>query len=269
MPDRPAAVAEAPPTAATASYRSQGYVHVAGVLTLEEIGEFRTEALAQLDRQEKQRWDGDYGNVMEWVADPELKSPAMRRLALHPAISAIAEQLAGRPLRLFKTELLRKRAGDSAATPAHLDAPAFPFQDSPVTLTAWVALTDVPVERGCLAFLPGSQLLLERVSDLTQLSWDVLADLPELVWHPRVAVPIRAGDVTFHHERTVHLAGANVTDMDRLSLTTVYMDAQATFAPGRIGVDQLSDLSGLGPDVMQSMAPGQPMDGDRFPRLSG
>lgn len=254
---------------AIAGYRAQGFVHIPAVLTPEEVEEFRADAREQLDRENKLQWDEDGGNVMEWVADPELKSRAMRRLALHPQVAAIAERLAGVPLRLFKTELLRKRPGDSAGTPPHIDAVAFPFRGAPVTLTAWVALTDVPVERGCMSFLPTSQLVVE--ADQAQVGWDPLASLPELAWRPRVVVPLRAGDVTFHHEQTVHLAGANLTDVDRISLTTVYMDAGATFAPERInlGLDgDIGDLTGLGPDVMRSMAPGQPMDGERFPRLS-
>jgi phytanoyl-CoA hydroxylase len=129
--------------------------------------------------------------------------------------------------------------------------------------------TDVPVERGCMSFLPTSQLVVEGQAELAQVGWDPLASLPELAWRPRVVVPLRAGDVTFHHEQTVHLAGANLTDADRISLTTVYMDAGATFAPERIGLDLAGDLSGLGPDVMRSMTPGRPMDGERFPLLSG
>jgi phytanoyl-CoA hydroxylase len=265
MPDRPAVTtAENLAVETVARYRADGFVHVPQVLTPEEIDSYLTDARAQLDREEKLSWD-DGGNVMEWVADPELKSQPMRKLALHPRVTAIAERLAGGPLRLFKTELLRKRGGDSTGTPGHIDAMAFPFRGAPVTLTAWVALTDVPVERGCMTFLPGSHLVMENQEDLAAAGWQPLEHVPELTWRPRVTVPVRAGDVTFHHDRTVHLAGANQTETDRISLTTVYMDASATFAPEVINLDLEGDISGLGPDVMKTMRSGQPMDGDRFP----
>jgi phytanoyl-CoA hydroxylase len=251
-----------------AAYRAQGFVHVPRVLTEEEVDDLLADAQRLLDREEKLSWDDGGGQVMEWVADPELKSEPMRALALHSRVTAIAERLAGVPLRLFKTELLRKRAGDSTATPAHVDAIAFPFRGAPVTLTAWVALTDVPVESGCMTFIPGSHLVLEDRADLADVGWQPLADLPELAWQPRVTVPIRAGDVTFHHEKIVHMAGDNRATADRISLTTVYMDAGATFAPETIDMALHGDLSGLGPDVMREMTSGQAMDGDRFPRLS-
>jgi phytanoyl-CoA hydroxylase len=254
------------PVETVASYRAQGFVHIPRVLDQEEVAGYLADARAQLDREEKLSWD-DGGNVMEWVADPELTSAAMRDLALHPRVAAIAERLAGAPLRLFKTELLRKRGGDSTETPAHIDAMAFPFRGAPVTLTAWVALTDVPVERGCMAFLPGSHLLMEDL-DPASAGWQPFEHVPELTWRPRVSVPLRAGDVTFHHDRTVHLAGANRTDVDRISLTSVYMDAAATFAPELINLDLQGDFSGLGPDVMRTMRSGQAMDGQRFPLLT-
>jgi phytanoyl-CoA hydroxylase len=82
-----------------------------------------------------------------------------------------------------------------------------------------------------------------------------------------VTVPVRAGGVTFHHDRTVHMAGANRTEDTRVSLATVYMDAGATFAPGAMASYLQGDSTGLGPGVMQDMQPGQPMDGERFPRV--
>jgi phytanoyl-CoA hydroxylase len=252
----------------TAAYRAQGFVHVPRVLTGEEVNDFLADAQRLLDREDKLSWDDDGGQVMDWVADPELKSDAMRDLALHPRVTVLAERLAGVPLRLFKTELLRKRAGDSTATPAHVDAMAFPFRGAPVTLTAWVALTDVPVEKGCMTFIPGTHLLLEDWAVLGDVGWQPLAGRPELAWQPRVTVPIRAGDVTFHHEKTVHMAGDNRTATDRISLTTVYMDAESTFAPETIDMRLDGDLSGLGPDVMRKMTSGQAMDGERFPILS-
>jgi phytanoyl-CoA hydroxylase len=260
-------VAETLSTTTIAAYRAQGFVHVPGVLTREEVDDLLAAARHQLDREEKLSWDDDGGTVMDWVADPELKSDAMRALALHPQVTAIAECLAGVPLRLFKTELLRKRAGVSTGTPAHVDAVAFPFRGAPVTITAWVALTDVPVESGCMTFIPGTHLVLEG-AELAEVGWQPLASLPELAWQPRVTVPIRAGDVTFHHEKTVHLAGGNRAATDRISLATVYMDAEATFAPETIAMNLDGDMSGLGPDTMRKMTPGQAMDGDRFPRVS-
>ncbi|WP_280265562.1 phytanoyl-CoA dioxygenase family protein [Nocardia wallacei] len=237
-------------------YRTQGYVHLPRVLDTAEVRRCRADAEELLDRQPKISWDDDArGNVMDWVADPERVSASMRHVALHPGITAIAERLAGRPLRMFKSELLRKRTTGSTTTPLHIDDPAFPIDGAPVTLTAWVALVDVPVERGCMSFLPGSH----HWPGGTPTGFaDPFEVRPELRWWPRVTVPLRAGDCTFHHSALVHMAGANATDDARISLATVYMDAEATFRPSPESPYQ---------DEVSGIDPGQPMDTDRYPRV--
>ncbi len=239
--------------AAIQQYRRDGYLHIPRALSQDEIREFLADAQDQLDRHEKISWDEEgNGNVMDWVAEPEAKSAAMRRLALHPGITGIAEKLAGQPLRMFKSELLRKRSPGGTRTPLHIDAPAFPV--SGAALTAWVALVDVPVERGCMSFVPGSQDWPQGMD----LSFDPFESRPELQWWPRVTVPLRAGDCTFHDARLVHMAGANETDTARISLATVYMDAAATYHP---------DADQPYQDEVNGIEPGQPFDTDRYPRV--
>ncbi len=41
-----------------------------------------------------------------------------------------------------------------------VDEPAFPVRGAPVTLTAWVAHVDVPVEKGCMTFHSGSHRIV-------------------------------------------------------------------------------------------------------------
>ncbi|MFI9403718.1 phytanoyl-CoA dioxygenase family protein [Nocardia sp. NPDC052316] len=241
------------------SYRSRGYVRIPSVLSVDEVAQCLADAQEQLERHEKLSWDtpGE-GNVMDWIAEPEAKSAVMRRLALHPGITGIAERLAGRPLRMFKSELLRKRTTGGTRTPLHIDAPAFPIAGSASTLTAWVALVDVPVERGCLTFIPGSHELPQRED-----AWfiDPFDAHPELRWWPQVTVPLRAGDCTFHDARLVHSAGANETETARISLATVYMDAAATYNPAPAGAEPTYQ------DEVPGIEPGQPFDTDRYPLI--
>ncbi|SEF65410.1 Ectoine hydroxylase-related dioxygenase, phytanoyl-CoA dioxygenase (PhyH) family [Thermomonospora echinospora] len=237
-----------------AGYRRDGFVHVPRVLHAAEIEEFLSDALDVLAAEEKTRWGEDGATVLDFVENSQLKSEAMRRLALHPRITGVAERLAGAPLRLFKSELLRK-SGGSRPTEAHFDEFALPFSGAEVGLTAWVALVDVPMERGCLTFVPGSHRLppSERAAD----AWDAYGR-EEVRWMPRVAVPVRAGDCTFHHTRVVHAAGGNATDRTRISVATVYMDAAAVFRP--TGNEHIDGLAGGGEPVA-----GQPLQGERFP----
>ena len=78
---------------------------------------------------------------------------------------------------------------------------------------------------------------------------------PELRWAARVTVPLRAGDVTLHHRRTAHCAGANHTAQNRVSMLITYTDAQATYQP-------LPGHDGL------PYSPGQPLPDERYPLIS-
>lgn len=242
-------------------YRRDGFVHVPGVLGESEVEGFRRTATELLAEERAVHWGEGSDTILDFVMDAHLKSTPMRDLSLHPRVTEIAERLAGAALRVFKLELLRKGPNRSRPTAAHLDDFALPFtgEPEPVGLTAWVALVDVPVERGCMNFVGGSHLLppSERPSD----AWEPLGR-SEVRWLPRVHVPIRAGDCTFHHIRVVHGAGANESDRSRLSAATVYMDAAAVYRP--TGNQEIDELSGAG-----ELVPGSPLVGERFPLVGG
>jgi len=246
-------------------YREQGFLHVPGVLTADETAKFLDAAEQALVEHETVKWDLGAGHVaFDWVPDVDQRSPVLRRLALHPRVTEIATALTGGRLRLFKSELLRKRpAGEMVITPAHDDRKTWPFTGSPAPVTAWVALVDVPVERGCMSFIPGSHLR-SPAAEADQDRADVypLSYWPELAAMPRITVPLLAGDVTFHHDRTIHLAGANRTEVTRIAQTTVYMPESATFRHSKYYAGWGTTDPDLG-----GLQPGQPLDGPRFPTV--
>jgi len=271
--------------AAVRRYREQGFLHVPQVLAPEEVAAHLQEAIRLFGEREKVSWEDEAGNVMDWVADVEAISEHMRHLALHPRIAAAAERLAGCDLRLFKSELLLKRATGAVMTPWHVDEPAFPVSGAPVTLTAWVALVDVPVEKGCMTFASGSHRMVDfdAAPDLEpadpadlpddEAMWAQMMNpfiaWPALEWAPRVTVPIRAGDCTFHHSRTAHCAGTNAGGSPRYSLASVYVDAAARHDPDRFPTwgDEADDETGQ-PTALRGIKSGAPLPDDLFPRLA-
>lgn len=58
------------------------------------------------------------------------------------------------PLRVWGDEVLTKYPQDSGPTARHDDM-TFEALDTRISLNVWIALADVPVERGCLTFLSG------------------------------------------------------------------------------------------------------------------
>jgi ectoine hydroxylase-related dioxygenase (phytanoyl-CoA dioxygenase family) len=222
------------------SYRRDGFARVQGVLAPEEVERYRQRALelAAEGKGPSYRKNPFVQRVNVWRRDS-----TMRELTLHPRLAELAEALAGVQLRLWHDHILIKEPHVSTPTEFHFDAPDHPLH-SDHQLSAWVALVDVPVERGCMSFIPGSH----RGSDHPNVDLEepqALEDaVPELTWAPRVTVPLRAGDCTFHHGLCAHAAGANVTDIPRVAHVIIYMDADARFT----GAEHLvTDPLGLEP----------------------
>jgi phytanoyl-CoA hydroxylase len=239
-------------------FRERGFTHAPNLLTAGEVARFRAAAEEALT--ERSRTDEEFGTRIVATTDAWEHHPVLRELALHPRLGAIAGELAGMPLRVWGGEVLRKDPGRSAPTGWHDDL-TFALLDSRLIFNAWIALVDVPAERGCLTFLPGSHRrggphrvpLAEHAADPDDY---LFTRWPELRWSARVTVPVRAGDATFHQARTAHYAGTNASDEPRLSFLVTFTDADATYRP----------LPGHDP---LDLRPGQSLPDDRYPRAPG
>ncbi|GAA2214848.1 hypothetical protein GCM10009850_103140 [Nonomuraea monospora] len=241
------------PQELVAAYREHGFVRVRGVLTPDQIQRFRAgaEAFLAAHRAESLEKQGVFSQLVNvWQHDETLSE-----LTLDPRLGRIAEQLAGFPLRIWHDQLLVKEPHNNAATEFHQDRPYWPHTGDRLPLSAWIALVDVPPERGCMTFLPGTQHRTGlRPQDLHDED-DLFAADPSLRWTPRVTVPLRAGDCTFHSGYTGHMALPNRTGQARLAHVTIYMD-EATRHSG--DAHPVTDPLGL--------AAGDRLDGPAFPR---
>lgn len=238
-----------------AAYRAQGFLRVPEVFTAEEVDQYRSAAERAADSMENIHG----GSIFTQVVDVWRKDDTLRKLTMHEGLAARAAQLSGVPLRLWHDQLLIKPPHNGAATEFHQDQPYWPHSGSRHDLSAWVALVDVPVERGCMTYLPGSQHGYEglRSQDLSD-SMDLFRIAPDLAWAARTTVPLRAGDVTFHNGMTVHTAAPNKTDESRIAQVVIYVDAQVKFSGAPHPV-----TDGLG------LSAGELLPNDRFPAFDG
>jgi hypothetical protein len=220
-----------------ARYRRDGFIHLPGVVSPQNAARCAEAALAARDRLSDVHSGAAFTQLLQlWRHDDTL-----RELTLDPGLAGIATRLAGIPLRLWHDQLLIKEPHNGAATEFHQDQPYWPHGNSRHALSAWVALVDVPVERGCMTFIPGSHGLRGlRPQDLTD-STDLFRLAPELAWQERVTVPLRAGDCTFHNAYLAHTATPNLTDDPRIAHVVIYVDADLTYlgAPRHVVTDPL------------------------------
>ena len=239
-----------------ASYRRQGFVHIPGIISQAEAAEFREAALELVPRI-KSYAQGAARDVFTQLVNVWRVDERMRLLTLHPNVGGVAERLAGIPLGLWHDHILIKQPHNNAPTEFHQDQPYWPHANCRQALSAWIALCDVPVERGCMTFIPGSQKETDlRAQDLTDAQ-SLFRMRPELQWAPRVTIPLRAGDCTFHHARCAHMATPNYTDDPRVAHIVIFIDAATTYAKQPHVV---TDPLGL--------QEGQVIEGELFPRVA-
>lgn len=231
-------------------YRRDGFVVLRGVLEPDRVAGWRTAALAASERLADIQGNAVFTqNVDVWREDQ-----ALAQLTRHPLLGAIAEQLAGVPLRLWHDHLLIKAPRNDRATEFHQDQPYWPHTGARHTLTAWVPLGDVPVERGCMTFLPGSHEHEGLAAQDLEQAGSLFEVAPDLQWRERVTIPLRAGDLTFHNGLCGHMATPNATDEARVAHAIIYVDAQTRYSGAPHPV-----TDGLG------LEPGAGLDDERFP----
>jgi ectoine hydroxylase-related dioxygenase (phytanoyl-CoA dioxygenase family) len=127
-------------------------------------------------------------------------------------------------IQLWATQLLFKPpGGENAANVGwHQDIQYWKESWEGEVFTAWLAITDVPLNRGPVRFIPGSH----RWGQLENTSfWET--DLSSQ--HAGIHIPpgeewrevpgiLKSGGISFHHNATLHGSGPNLDDKPRIGL---------------------------------------------------
>jgi len=151
--------------------------------------------------------------------------PVIKEFVFGKRFAGIARDLMGVDgVRLWHDQALFKQPG-GRITDMHQDTTYWPLNTEKTT-TMWAALCDVPVEKGCLGFIPGSHRYgVKEYVDIFEHP-----HLPEAVKGTKlVNVPLRAGDATFHTGLTFHAANSNKTSETREAMTVIYFEDGATY----------------------------------------
>ncbi len=152
--------------------------------------------------------------------------PAIKEFVFAKRFVGIARDLIqAEHVRLWHDQALFKEPG-GRITDAHQDCSYWPVNEPHHTITMWLALTDVPKEKGCLYFYPNSNNPDQReYVDIFKNPHQ-----PEfLSKSEKVFVPLKAGDATFHSGLTFHGAGNNQTTEMRTAMTIIYIKDGVTF----------------------------------------
>jgi len=147
-------------------------------------------------------------------------------LVRHPRILDAIEDLIGPDILCWTTNFFIKEPRDPAFVSWHQDSTYWGLEPHDV-VTAWLALSDAPVESGAMKFLPGSHLRDQiphrdtyHKDNLLTRGQEVAVDVDE---RQAIDVPLRAGEISLHHIRLVHGSKPNTTGNRRIGLAIRYI----------------------------------------------
>jgi ectoine hydroxylase-related dioxygenase (phytanoyl-CoA dioxygenase family) len=224
-------------------YRDNGFVAHRQFLSSDEVRELKSAVLdsvqqmgrAKLVSEDAEAWQSSddsksyYDRVFTQRINLWRNNDAVKRYMLNPQLGAMLRALTGvENLRMWHDQTLIK---EPFANPTawHLDDPYWSFY-SRDAISIWIALEDATLENGCMWFVPGSHKLatFENVGIGQQMN--ALFELyPQMARIDPVAVPMKAGDCSFHNGLTAHGANANMTRGRRIAMTAGYMPDGSTF----------------------------------------
>jgi ectoine hydroxylase-related dioxygenase (phytanoyl-CoA dioxygenase family) len=148
--------------------------------------------------------------------------PFVCQVATAPRLLDAVESILGPDLLLWSAEFFIKGAHSDKIVTWHQDLTYWGLGETDDEITAWVALSEVNVESGCMRFLPGSQrqpILPHRdtfdTSNLLSRGQQVAVEVDE---KHAVDVELHPGQMSLHHGRMFHASGPNRSDHDRIGL---------------------------------------------------
>ncbi|MDH3636126.1 MAG: phytanoyl-CoA dioxygenase family protein [Gammaproteobacteria bacterium] len=148
--------------------------------------------------------------------------PFVNEVARAPQLLDRVESILGPNILLWSAEFFIKAAHTDKIVSWHQDLTYWGLGETNEEMTAWLALSDVNVESGCMRFVPGShhqQIVPHRdtfdATNLLSRGQEVAVDVAE---EDAVDVILDPGQVSFHHGRMFHASGPNRSARDRIGL---------------------------------------------------
>lgn len=207
------------PDGAKEAFQRDGYWFPVRVMSAAEAAGYRV----RLEAYERQSGGPIASNMRHKV---HLLFTWAAELVRHPKILDAVEDLVGPDILCWTTNFFIKEPRDPAFVSWHQDSTYWGLEPHDV-VTAWVALTDAPVESGAMKFLPGSHLREQiphrdtyHKNNLLTRGQEVMVEVDE---RQAVDVPLRAGEISLHHIRLVHGSKPNTTANRRIGLAIRYI----------------------------------------------
>ena len=218
-----------------AGYRENGFVSGLPVFGAQDVARLRN----AIEALEGDHADGAGGHDLAqfFRVNGHVVIPLLAEVARTPAIVDQVEMVLGPNLLAWSVELFIKEPHSSKTVSWHQDITYWGMGETDDEVTAWIALSDVTVEAGCMRFIPGSHkggmAAHEDTFDADNLlsRGQSIAGIDE---NKAKHGPLKPGEMSMHHGRCFHASGANGSDDRRIGLAIRYVTPEVRdHAPGR------------------------------------
>ena len=194
-----------------AAYQRDGFVAPIDIFTADEVAQIH----AELDAAE-----AAHGEQLQAAGrnNAHYVLPVLDRVAHDQRILDAVEDVIGPDILVAGTTLFIKEPETTGFISWHQDARYIGLEPHD-WVTAWLAISDVNEENGCMRMVPRSHRaqLVEHVDTYGEDNLLTRGQtVPDVDDSDTVAVPLKPGQLSLHHPRIVHGSGPNMSGSRRI-----------------------------------------------------
>ena len=206
------------------AYRRDGFLSNVPIFDLARVSDIR----GAIEGLEDEYGPGAGGHSLNhfFRVNGHLVIPLLAELSRTREILDAVEALLGPNLLVWSVELFIKEPGSEKTVSWHQDITYWGMGETDDEVTAWVALSDVSIEAGCMRFIPGSHRDGIVAHQDTFSDDNLLSRGQEIggVDEAKAAYgALRPGEMSLHHGRCFHASGPNQSDDRRIGLAIRYV----------------------------------------------
>ncbi len=206
------------------SYETNGYLCNIPVFDNETVAQLRNEIETLEATHASGANDQDLNQYFR--VNGHIVIPLLAELARTPAILDAVESVLGENLLAWSVELFIKEAGTEKTVSWHQDITYWGMGETNDEVTAWVALSDVSEQAGCMRFIPRSHKNGIVSHEDTQDENNLLSRGQQIAGireEDARTGPLKPGEMSIHHGRCFHASGPNRSDDRRIGLAIRYV----------------------------------------------
>lgn len=213
-------------------YHHDGYLTIQQVFSnnrmdkaIKNAHQWQEEFLKKMSGDEK-KWyiDGAtrMDNQLRKLDNPVSERAYFKELALDPKIITVVEEIIGKDVIAFFSQIFFKPPEGGGSKPVHQDNFYFGCDKGEKIITVWVALDEATTKNGCLYYGKGTNNG-KIIKHFAPKSEPFNYQIPKESLVSMTPAPVNKGGVNLHHGRTFHQSSNNTSNDWRRALAIHYI----------------------------------------------